>query len=174
MTQEEMVVLITEKNLLGRLKGLLLKEFPSDTQDVEDWAQRAFIRALKNADAFYDESGVVGYAREAAIGLAMNDKEKEIARQAILKGRPRYKQAHDPMRHTDYKIDLERAIKRTVHDHTLQAALWEIHYDKSTWDEVLADMPPTKKAEGWHSALQRANAALKQEMRRKGYGRRKA
>ena len=171
MTKEEMTEIINTQNIRGNLVGLLYRQFPKDTDSIEDWAQRALIRAFKNCEVFYDAAGITGYAREAAIGLALNDKEKAIERRKTLRDQPRYKKTKDPMRHIDYKVDLERAIHRTVREQSLQAALWEIHFERATWQDVLNDMPKTKNYSAWEKALQRSNAELRQEMRRKGYRR---
>lgn len=170
MTIEEMARLIQEKNIRGKLKGLLLKEFPKDAKDAEDWVQRALMRTLKAAQYLKDADGITGYARESAIGIAIDEKEKAHERKRLLKGRPRHKRARDPMRHIDYKIDLERAVRRTVGERAIQAALWEIHYERATWDEVIADLPTSVTASGWRDRLWKANRALRQEMKRKGYG----
>ena len=172
MTKEEMMQVVTDNNVRAKLVGMLKKNFPQDTGDAEDWAQRALIRMFKHATDLYDAAGVEGYLHEAAISVAMHDKERQLERRKTLRELPRYKPHKDPMRHIDYKVDLERAIRKTTREQTLQAALWEIHFEKATWQDVLNDMPKVKNTGAWNMALARANAELKKEMRRKGYLRR--
>lgn len=169
MTMQEMLTVVVDKNIRGNLVGLLKRQFPKDTANVEDWAQRALIRAFKHCEAFYDADGVTGYIREAAMGIALNDKERAIERRRTLRGIPRHKQSPDPMRHIDYKVDLERAIRAVTTVKPLQAALWAIHFDKETWEDTLKDMPKDRSLNAWEHMLRSVTKTLRTEMLRKGY-----
>ena len=170
MTKEEMAELINRENLREKLVNKATKDFPKDFSQVEDWVQRTLMAGFKKANEFNDTVGAMAYLMEKITFIALKDKERDAEKRKILKGLPHYKPSRDPMRHIDYRVDLERAIRRTVREQVLQAALWEIHFEKATWEEVLNDMPG-KTYDAWRHNLRAANAELKKEMKRKGYRR---
>lgn len=171
MTKEEMTSLVVDENLREKLVNKSIKDFPKDRDKAEDWAQRTLIAGFRKAHEFNDALGAMAYLMEKITFVALEEREREIARRQVLQGQPKYKQHRDPMRHVDYKIDLENAVRRTTREQVLQAALWEIHYERATWDDVLNDMPKAKNYKAWEKALQRANTELRKEMKRKGYRR---
>lgn len=169
MTKDEMLQVVNDNNVREKILSSIKRHFPNDTGDADDWVQRALIRMFKHATDLYDKAGVEGYLYEAAMSVALHDKERQAERRDILRKLPKGKPQKDPMRQIDYKVDLENAIRRTTRTQVLQAALWEIHFEKATWQDVLNDMPHDKNEEAWRKALMRANAELRKEMKRKGY-----
>lgn len=169
MTLEQADLLISEGKIRRQLVGLMIRQFPTDVPEAEDRAHRALLRTRKAHEAFYDATGFEGYAKESAIGIALDDRTKAIERRKTLQGIPKHKSKADPARHIDYKIDLERAIKAVTGSTILQKALWHIRYEEWTWQEVLEAMPKDRHSRTYERHLTTALQELRVEMRRKEY-----
>lgn len=157
-----------------KVMGMLSSNFRrSPREDHEDAVQIALIQAFNRVNEFLSESGLLAYLYESAklnmIRKIELDEERRAARQSLPIGVLLEPIEHDPTRRLDWKIDLERAIRRVTNDETLQTCLWENVYVGWTGEELAMKLPPSRSVAAWEEAITRARRALKREMRKGGY-----
>jgi hypothetical protein len=171
MTNEDLATLLEKDQTRNKLVNMLERDFPKHRNRAEDWASEAIKYGLRKSRGVEVENGrgVLAYIMEVGPLLASKDLEREIARRNTLQGLPKPSKQRDSMRRIDYKVDLEKAIRLTTGERRMQQALWHIHFEDWTWDEVLAEMPTDTPIDTWRWRLKIANANLQTRLRAYGY-----
>jgi hypothetical protein len=171
MTNQDLATLLEKDQTRNKLVSLLERDFPRHRNRAEDWASEAIkygLRKARNVEVA-NGRGVLAYIMEVGPLLASKDLEREITRRNTLQGLPKPSKQRDPMRHTDYKVDLEKAIRLTTGERRMQQSLWHIHFEDWTWDEVIEALPVDVNPETWRKRIMRTNAELQTRLRSYGY-----
>lgn len=169
MTSQDYGTLIVDQKIREKLVNKLQREFPRFRERADDWAARAILYGLRKSPAFKDAVGAMAYVMEKGIFLALKDREREIERRNTLQGLPRAPKQRDPMRRVDFKVDLEKAVRLTTGNKLMQQALWHIHFEEWTWDEVIEALPQDVLPDTWRKRILRTNEDLQRRLRAYGY-----
>lgn len=159
-TREEYAEYLTPKFISDITVGMLSSFRRVTRQEVEDIVQNALVEVGSKIQYIND----IGAAVWEVARLRMIDYLRlRIDREHILKGyRRQVPRIYNPWRAIDFKIDLERAIKRVGAGAHQRAALWHIMYEGYQVDDIAAVLPPPRRQREWIRRLWR----LRQKVRR--------
>lgn len=171
MTNEDLATLLEKDQTRNKLVNMLERDFPKHKSRAEDWASEAIKYGLRKSRGVEVENGrgVLAYIMEVGPLLASKDLEREIARRNTLQGLPKPSKQRDSMRRIDYKVDLEKAIRLTTGERRMQQALWHIHFEDWTYDEVIDALPTDVKDTTWRPRIQALDRDLQRRLRSYGY-----
>lgn len=160
--------------LQDKVMGMLVNEFKrTPKQECEDVVQNALVYAFRKLETFASESGLLAYLYDSAKKLMFARIRLDKERRETLSGLPASffmgKTENDPYRLLDWKIDLERAIRRATNDVVLQSAMWDNIVVGWTVEELTLRLAPTRSPKGWQEVLVRTRRDVKREMRKGGY-----
>lgn len=158
-----------------KLTSKLKSDYPKNQHLIEDVVQVAFLRAVRRVDKFASEGHLWEWLRHVSIRGMDDAIRKEKGRRKAVKRTYTtvVSRGHDPYRKLDWKIDLERAIRKVGKDGPMRAALWHHMYEGYSAEDVIEMLPVSERAtRTWERHFFEAKASLNKEMRRKGYGRR--
>lgn len=147
----------------------ILKDFRKLTrEDAEDCVQLALTTAAFKIDKVLD---IKAFVMNKAKLRAIDEREKEISRRALMPIHRVYApRRRDPYRKLDWRIDLERAIKRSVKGTAQRNAAWLVFYEGYTTREVAQSLPRERTIEAWETTINRyVLPNVRRAMRRGGY-----
>ncbi len=165
MTSEEFGSIVQTNAFKDKLESTLKGDYPDHQSKAEDVIQTAMLRAAMRADKFVNAGHVWEWLRHTTI-RGMNDAiRKEKGRRKAVKRTLKVITArgHDPYKHLDWRIDLERGIRTVSSGVRMQSALWMNVYEGWEMEETSVKAGVTLRS------LERYKAGLNKEMRRKGY-----
>lgn len=145
---------------------------------IPDAVMTGFCKSAQHYQRLDGAGGFYKWLESVCLQELMDVIKQEKSRRKILKAaHGQFKRDYkagvyrkDPMRHIDWKIDLERAIKAVVPAGPLQAAMWHHVYEGYTAEEVIAMLPVNDRAtRTWERHFQEAKRDLDAEMKRKHY-----
>jgi hypothetical protein len=137
-------------------------------EDAEDCVQVALAETARVVNIVKDiESFVVNKAKLRAIDRA---KEYIVRREYLPIHRVYTPRRKDPYRALDFRIDLERSIKRSVKGTLQRNAAWLVLYEGYTASEVAHMLPKERTVQAWEHVINRdVLPMVRKRMRRGGY-----
>lgn len=169
MTSQEYSEILEKDQTREKLINALQRDFPKYKSRAEDWAARAIHYGLRKVATLNDRTSALALVMEKATFEAVEELSVEIERRKALQGLPRAPKQRDPMRRIDFKVDLEKAIRLTTGNELMQQALWHIHFEEWTWEEVINELPKDVEYKTWEKRIQRINEDLQRRLRAYGY-----
>ena len=170
MTTQEYAEAVVKERLREKVRGKLAKNFPG--ADCEESVSYAFYKSAKRVEDFKSTEHLASWLYETAMFDMTQRKREERNRLRLRRQLLRVSsRAYDPFRRLDWRIDLEKALHRSVSSKLLQDGLRAVIVAGFTEDEVAERLASRggRKFDAWEKALKRAKIELRAEMRRMGY-----
>lgn len=169
MTTSDFATMLEKEQLREKLVNRVRGLYPQYRNLAEEWADEAIMYGLNRAATLENEVVATSLLADKVIFVAIDAINEMLAQRNALQGKPKATPQRDPMRRVDFKVDLEKAIKLTTGHRTMQQALWHLHFEKWTWDEVIEVLPKDVNEEAWRKRIMRTNEDLQRRLRAYGY-----
>lgn len=171
MTTNQFGECIVAGRIVDKLVRYLVKQFRrANRADSEDIAHTSLVRAARTPEKFLTQESLEAYLYESSKFAMIQYLQRERERRQTLRNIPYSRTTHrDPSRTSDYRIDLERSIRKSARANSLRQALWMHIVEGWDFDELTPRLPSERAKRTWYNYLRDGMVKTRQEMRRKGY-----